>query len=252
MVNAANLAKDWAHLEGLASRFDVRLKDESDEIGLIALQGPRAQEILAPLSSEPLDPIGFYEFAAGTVAGVPGVISRTGYTGEDGFELALSGEQAEAAWNALAAAGVRPCGLGARDTLRLEAGMNLYGQDMDETVTPLESGLAWTVAMKDDRPFIGREVLEAQRAAGVSRRLTGLVLEERGVLRHGQVVVTDAGEGSVTSGSWSPTLERAIALARVPAVCGDEVAVDIRGKRLAARFVRPPFARNGAVCDGIL
>ncbi len=112
--------------------------------------------------------------------------------------------------------------------------------------------LAWTVALKDERPFIGREALEAQQAAGVPRRLTGLVLEDRGVLRHGQVVVTDAGEGSVTSGSWSPTLERAIALARVPVGCGDEVAVEIRGKRLAARVVRPPFARNGAVCDGIL
>ncbi len=251
VVNAATREKDLAWIRAQAEPFGIAVS-ERDALAMIAVQGPEARARAAALLDD--------EHAAAALALAPfsalqageWFVARTGYTGEDGFELALPGEQAEAAWDALAAAGVRPCGLGARDTLRLEAGMNLYGQDMDETVTPLESGLAWTVAMKDDRPFIGRDVLEAQRAAGVSRRLTGLVLEERGVLRHGQVVVTDAGEGTVTSGSWSPTLERAIALARVPADCGDEVAVDIRGKRLAARFVRPPFARNGAVCDGIL
>jgi aminomethyltransferase len=130
--------------------------------------------------------------------------------------------------------------------------MNLYGQDMDESVTPLVSGLAWTVVLEGDRDFIGRGALERQKAGGVPQKLTGLILEDRGVLRHGQVVRTDAGDGEVTSGSWSPTLERAIALVRVPAGCGEQVSVEIRGKSLAARFVRPPFARNGAPSDGVL
>jgi aminomethyltransferase len=251
VVNAATREKDLTWIRGQAGPFGVTVT-ERDALAMIAVQGPQARERAAALlDNEHAEAALALEPFSALQAG-EWFVARTGYTGEDGFELALPGDQAERAWNALVEMGVRPCGLGARDTLRLEAGMNLYGQDMDETVTPLESGLAWTVAMTDDRAFIGREVLEAQRAAGVPRRLTGLVLEDRGVLRHGQTVATDAGEGTVTSGSWSPTLERAIALARVPAGCGDEVAVDIRGKLLTARFVRPPFARNGAVCEGIL
>jgi aminomethyltransferase len=219
---------------------------------MIAVQGPRARDLVLDLlepgdaaKAEALTP-----FSAARLGSL--FIARTGYTGEDGFEIAMPGEEAAACWKLLADAGVHPCGLGARDTLRLEAGMNLYGQDMDESVTPLECGLAWTVALQDDREFIGSAALDRQLEDGISRMQVGLVLEDRGVLRHGQRIVAAEGEGVVTSGSFSPTLERAIALARVPVGTVDRVQVDIRGKLLAARVVRPPFARRGAVCKGIL
>jgi aminomethyltransferase len=148
---------------------------------------------------------------------------------------------------------VQACGLGARDTLRLEAGMNLYGQDMDEQVSPLESGLAWTVAMQsDDREFIGRSALAAQRERGVARKLVGLVLEDKGVLRHGQTVLTPAGDGEITSGSFSPTLGKSIAFARIPSDVSGEAAVDIRGRQARVRIVKPPFVRDGAPREGIL
>jgi len=175
-------------------------------------------------------------------------VARTGYTGEDGFEIMLPYEEISAAWLALVAAGVAPCGLGARDTLRLEAGMNLYGNDMDESKHPLESGLAWTVAFEPaSRDFIGREALERVRAAGgATQKLVGLVLEDRGVLRsHQKVLIEGVGEGEITSGTFSPTLECSIALARVPRATGASVQVDIRGKLLPARVVKPPFVRNG-------
>jgi aminomethyltransferase len=177
----------------------------------------------------------------------PYFVSRTGYTGEDGWEIALPSDGAAELWQRLKAAGVAQCGLGARDTLRLEAGMNLYGNDMDESVSPLESGLTWTVAFDPiDRDFIGRGALEAQRARGVSRKLVGLALEERGVLRgHQKVIVPEVGEGEITSGTFSPTLERSIGLARVPSATKDRVQVDIRGKLLPARVVKYPFVRNG-------
>ena len=170
----------------------------------------------------------------------------------NGHELTLPADQADGLWRKLVEAGVKPCGLGARDTLRLEAGMNLYGQDMDETVTPLESGLSWTVAMKDDRAFIGRRALEEQKASGVTRKLTGIVLLGRGVVRPGNKVHTDAGDGVLTSGSFSPTLQRAIGFARVPADAETNCQVDVRGKLLDAKMVRPPFARAGNVCSGII
>jgi aminomethyltransferase len=171
-------------------------------------------------------------------------VARTGYTGEDGFEILLPAALAPGLWRALAAAGVRPCGLGARDTLRLEAGLNLYGQDMDDATTPLESGLAWTVDLKPGRDFVGRAALEA---ATSTRALTGLVLLDPGVLRSHQAVRTPHGEGVTTSGSFAPTLGRSIALARVPAAVrpGDAVAVEVRGKSLRAIAVPPPFARAG-------
>ena len=187
----------------------------------------------------------------GTFFGAPcdeWFVARTGYTGEDGYEVMLPAEEAPAFWQALQAAGVAPCGLGARDTLRLEAGMNLYGNDMDENVTPLESGLAWTVALEGDREFIGKATLAAQRKAGPARKLVGLLLMERGVLRsHQRVDAGSAGVGEVTSGTFSPTLERSIAFARVPAATADSVTVDIRGKLLPARIVKPPFVRNGKI-----
>lgn len=174
-------------------------------------------------------------------------IGRTGYTGEDGFEVLLPGQAAVTLWRALLAQGVKPIGLGARDTLRLEAGMNLYGTDMDETISPLECGLEWTVAWEPkERGFIGRSALEKQKLQGVARKLVGLVLEDKGVLRnHQKVVVEGAGGGEITSGSFSPTLGQAIALARVPAATGTRVAVDIRGTLHPARVVKPPFVRNG-------
>lgn len=251
VVNAAtrNRDLDWIRRHAEAARVKVT---ERDDLALIAVQGPTARERAAVLFDEEGAAIA-EELAPFNAAEIGDrFVARTGYTGEDGYEIALPAAAAEQAWNRLVAAGVRPCGLGARDTLRLEAGMNLYGQDMDETVTPLESGLAWTVALDGDRDFIGREALEAQRARGVERQLTGLVLEDRGVLRHGQPVHTDRGDGEVTSGSWSPTLERAIALARLPVGCDEAVSVEIRQRQLAARVVRPPFARHGKVREGIL
>jgi aminomethyltransferase len=174
-------------------------------------------------------------------------VARTGYTGEDGWEIILPAARAADFWRGLEQAGAAPCGLGARDTLRLEAGMNLYGQDMDEDSSPLESGLGWTVAWEPaDRDFIGRRALEAQRDSGPLRKLVGLLLQDKGVLRsHQRVVVEGIGEGEITSGGFSPTLGRSIAFARVPAGSGERVQVDVRGRLLAARVVRPPFVRLG-------
>jgi aminomethyltransferase len=171
-------------------------------------------------------------------------VARTGYTGEDGFEVMLPKEKVDAFWFALNQAGVKPIGLGARDTLRLEAGMNLYGQDMDESITPLEAGMAWTVDLKSERDFIGKTALLANPP---TRKLVGLVLLDRGVLRGHQKVHTAHGEGEISSGSFSPTLEKSIALARVPngVQIGDTVQVAIRDKMLAAQVVKYPFARNG-------
>jgi aminomethyltransferase len=171
-------------------------------------------------------------------------VARTGYTGEDGYELILPHAELKTLWTQLLDAGVKPCGLGARDTLRLEAGMNLYGQDMDETVSPLDAGLAWTVAMKDAREFVGKGALTAN---GQKQQFLGLILLDKGVLRGHQQVITKQGNGEITSGSFSPTLQQSIALARLPlgVAIGDEVEVDIRGKLLKAKVTKPVFARNG-------
>jgi aminomethyltransferase len=250
VVNATTRDKGLAWLERQGAEFSISVT-EHHELAIIAVQGPRARDAVHSLLP---DEVVSQLQDVGPFMALPQhdlFIARTGYTGEDGYEIMLPGVDAEAEWRALQKAGVTPCGLGARDTLRLEAGMNLYGQDMDEDVTPLESGLAWTVAMKDDRDFIGRAALERQKEQGVRRKLVGLVLEGRGVLRPGQKVLTPAGEGVTTSGSFSPTLERAIALARVPADAA-ECEVDIRGRKLPARIVSPPFVRNGGAREGIL
>jgi aminomethyltransferase len=251
VVNASTRDKDMEWLQHQAVGFKLSIEERPD-LAMIAVQGPRARAAVLGLlehgdaaAAEALTP-----FSATKLGSL--FVARTGYTGEDGFEIALPADEAASLWKLLLGAGVKPCGLGARDTLRLEAGMNLYGQDMDDTVTPLECGLAWTVALADEREFVGREALEQQREDGVPRRQVGLVLEDRGVLRHGQKVITEQGEGEVTSGSFSPTLVRAIALALVPAGAGTTVQVDVRGKLLAARVVKPPFARRGAVCEGVL
>jgi aminomethyltransferase len=245
VVNAATRAKDLDWMQRQAAGAAVSVT-ERPELAMIAVQGPAARERAAALLPE-ADREAALALAPFTAMPCGDLfVARTGYTGEDGWEIILPAAQALATWQALLAAGVRPCGLGARDTLRLEAGMNLYGQDMDETTTPLESALGWTVAWEPaERDFIGRAALQAQRDAGPPRKLVGLLLEDRGVLRAHQRVVTPAGDGEVTSGSFAPTLGRSVGFARIPAGAGEQVEVDIRGRLLAARVVRPPFVRNG-------
>jgi aminomethyltransferase len=249
VVNAATTDKDLAWIEQHAGTFGVEVTPRRD-LAMIAVQGPQARQRVLDTLPDAAGAVDLAPFFAGQFGDV--FIARTGYTGEDGFEISLPGEAAPGIWDRLLDAGVRPCGLGARDTLRLEAGMNLYGQDMDDSTTPLESGLGWTVAMKDDRRFIGREALERQKADGVAWKFTGFVLEGRGVLRAGQRLATQAGAGVLTSGSFSPTLQRAIGMGRIPAAASGDCRVDIRGKLLDVRVVRPPFVRNGQVCEGIL
>jgi aminomethyltransferase len=246
VVNAATRDKDLAWLEEQGTVFAVNVAERS-ELAMIAIQGPAARDrVLGVLDAKAAETAAQLKPFFGAFAG-EWFIARTGYTGEDGFEVILPGEAAAGFWRKLRAAGVRPAGLGARDTLRLEAGMNLYGADMDETVTPLESALAWTVAWEPpERDFIGRASLEKQRREGVPRQMVGLLLEGKGVLRgHQKVITENHGEGEITSGSFSPTLRRSIALARVPQDIGVSCQVEIRDRLLPARVVKPPFVRNG-------
>ena len=245
VVNAGTREKDSAWIQRHAATFGVEVNPRTD-LAMIAVQGPNAQSKVAPLLGEcGKRALALKPFCATQCGNY--FVAWTGYTGEAGFELMLPAETVPLAWAELKAAGVAPCGLGARDTLRLEAGMNLYGNDMDENVTPLESALAWTVAFDpSQRRFCGRESLEMQQRNGVTRKLVGLVLEDRGVLRsHQPVIVEGLGRGEVTSGTFSPTLQRSIGLARVPAATGEQVNVEIRGRLLAARVVKPVFVRNG-------
>lgn len=255
VVNASTREKDLAWIRQHAAAFDVEVI-ERDDFAIIAVQGPQARALTAGLVDETdraaLDKLA--RFTAMDVRSVDGVelfIARTGYTGEDGYEVLLPQSAVIAFWNALQAAGVKPVGLGARDTLRLEAGMNLYGQDMDEAVTPFEAALGWTVSLDEGRDFIGRPVLEAQKADGDARQMIGLVMDEKGVLRHGQKVLTANGEGEILSGTFSPTLGKAIAFARVPAGEPGAVRVDIRGKEVPVRQVKFPFVRDGQPQAGI-
>jgi len=249
--NAGTHDKDMDWMSSAAGEFGGVTMTERPELAMIAVQGPNAKEkVYAVLGENLRETAGklkpFHSVSIGEL-----MIATTGYTGEEGFELILPAKAAGFTWQMLLDEGVAPCGLGARDTLRLEAGMNLYGSDMDETTTPLESGLSWTVAMEPaDRKFVGREALEKQQAAGVPRQLVGLLLEDKGVLRNHMKVYTPQGEGEITSGSFSPTLNQSIALARVPAgvALGARVEVDVRGKRLNARVVKYPFVRNGKSC----
>ncbi|HEV7985499.1 MAG TPA: glycine cleavage system aminomethyltransferase GcvT [Steroidobacteraceae bacterium] len=246
VVNAGTRARDLAWIGEHAAALGVKLHERRD-LAMLAIQGPQARERSAALlTAEAAWAVLELQPFFGTQIG-QWFVARTGYTGEDGFEIMLPTAEAVSVWQRLNAAGVHSCGLGARDTLRLEAGMNLYGNDMDEQTNPLESGLAWTVAFDPaERDFVGRAALEAVRARGPERKLVGLVLDERAVLRsHQRVLVPDALEGEVTSGTFSPTLERSIGLARVPVATGVSVQVEVRGRPLPARVVRVPFVRHG-------
>lgn len=254
VVNAATREADLAWMAQSSGGFAVDVTERA-ELAMIAVQGPQARAIAAPLlpgsTGEAALQLG--SFAALQISdasdGASGFfVARTGYTGEDGWEIIGSAEAITALWDALLAAGVQPCGLGARDTLRLEAGLNLYGQDMTAATTPLESNLAWTVAWEPaERDFIGRAALEQQRQEGATHKLVGLVLEGRGIMRAGQIVQTPAGAGEITSGGFSPTMEQSIAFARVPADSGAGCEVEIRNRNIPARIVRPPFVRNGRI-----
>jgi aminomethyltransferase len=249
VVNAGTTDKDLAWLTKQQAGFNLKITPRRD-LAMIAVQGPNARAKTLPLLSAGLRAPGAELKPFSAVAEGDWFLARTGYTGEDGFEIMLPAAEADGFWQALAGAGVAPCGLGARDTLRLEAGMNLYGSDMDEEISPLESGLTWTVAWEpEDRRFIGRDLLEAQRNDSARRRFVGLLLTGRGVLRdHLKIFSGDEEIGEITSGGFSPTLERSIALARVKADIGEGCEVEIRGKRVPAQVVKPPFVRNGKAC----
>jgi aminomethyltransferase len=254
VVNASNRDKDRDWISQHADRFGVTLTDQSDETGLIALQGPAAQEILARITEVDLDGIGYYHFAEGDVAGVPAVVSRTGYTGEDGFELYVPAHSTAEVWRRLlgvgSASGLIPAGLGARDSLRLEMGYALYGNDMDERRTPLEAGLAWITKL-DKGDFIGRDALLRQKEDGVASRLAGFICSERGFPRHGYEVRMDGQPvGEVTSGLVSPMLQRGVGMCYVPATAakaGTHIDIMVRDKAIPAEIVRPPFYREGSV-----
>ena len=246
IVNAATRDQDLAWMQAQSRGYDVQLQ-ERPELALLAIHGPQARHKVAELVSQArgqlIQQLKPFE---GQSCG-DWFIARTGYTGEDGLEIVLPADQAPAFFNDLVGAGISPIGLGARDTLRLEAGMNLYGQDIHLSVSPLCANMAWTIAWEPaSRKFVGREALEAEMAGGVQLKLVGLVLEERGVLRAHQVVrIANVGEGEITSGSFSPTLSKSIALARVPMATADRAEVEIRGKWYPVRVVKPTFVRLG-------
>lgn len=249
VVNAANIVKDREHLAGLSGRYDVEMLDESDDIALLALQGPQAEAILAGLTATDLASIGYYAFREGSVAGVTGTISRTGYTGEDGFELYLPADGAAGVWKAIEEAGALPAGLGARDSLRLEMGYALYGNDIDDGTTPLEAGLGWLVK-PDKGEFVGGAALRAQKEAGIERRLRGIRLTDRGFPRPGYEVRWEGrSAGRVRSGTLSPTLGYGIATAYLPSPAGPgaHVEVVIRDQAVRGEVVRPPFYTGGSL-----
>lgn len=252
VVNAANSANDFDWMSRHAETADgVEVEDASRQWALLALQGPKAVEILTPLTPADLSAVRYYGFVQGEVDGVPGILSRTGYTGEDGFELYLPPAEAPRIWNLLLDAGrehgLLPAGLGARDTLRLEAGMALYGHELDETTTPWEAGLGWVVKL-DKGDFLGRDALVRQKERGPERELAGFEVTGKGIARQDHVVLID-GEpaGKVTSGTFSPTFEKALGMAYLPAGAaepGTEITIDVRGRQVPARVVELPFYRR--------
>ena len=254
VVNASNLAKDLAWIRSHAGGLDVEVEDRSEEMALIALQGPAAREILRPLASIDVDDVRYYHFKEGKVNGAPAIIAGTGYTGEDGFELCVANEDAVGLWRALLAggrgAGLIPAGLGSRDSLRLEVGYALYGNDLDDQHTPLESGLGWITKL-DKGDFIGRDALVRQKEAGVPRRLVGMQITGKAFPRHGYPVLSGGTPvGVVTSGTVSPSLGWGVAMGYVPpelAKPDTALQIDVRGKPADAVVKRPPFYTKGSI-----
>jgi len=251
VVNASNTARAWEHIVSHKAGINVRLKDISAEVGLLAVQGPRAEETLKPLTDAPLSQIGYYHFMPGKVAGAQCFISRTGYTGEDGFELYCRDRDTVALWDALTERGAHPIGLGARDSLRLEMGYALYGNEIDDTITPLEANLGWIVKLDKGAPFLGLEALRVQKQRGVTRRLVGFKLEGRGFPRRGYPVHHEGREVDVVrSGTLSPSLGYGIGTTYLPvsvAKPGTKFEVECRGERLAVEVVKLPFWTKGSV-----
>jgi len=247
VVNASNTGKDYDWIAGLAKGKDAEVRNVSADYAQLALQGPESESLLQPMTDVDLAPMKYYRFATGSVDGVPAIVSRTGYTGEDGFEIYVAPEHGPTIFRKLIAQGVTPCGLGARDTLRLEAKMALYGNDIDDSTTPLEADLGWIVKI-DKGDFLGRDVLQREKSAGPSRKLVGFEMVDRGIGRHGYPIVAGSEEiGVVTSGTHSPTLKKAIGLAYLPtdkSTAGTEFSILIRGKETRARVVPTPFYKR--------
>lgn len=252
VVNAATRDKDISWIKSVANKYDVSITERTD-LAMIAVQGPKAREIASKLLPSELQSAALELKPFFATESNDYFVARTGYTGEDGFEIMLPNDDAAPFWRKLGEAGVKPSGLGARDTLRLEAGMNLYGTDMDESITPLECGLNWTVAWEPkERNFIGRQALEAKKET-LDVQFSGLLLLEKGIIRNHQKVIVEnsdgsTSEGEVTSGTFSPTLGQSIAMARIPKTDAEQCWVEIRGKKLSAKIVKPVFARNGKSC----
>jgi aminomethyltransferase len=250
VVNASNRAKDFEHIARFLDRFDCTLEDISSDVALLALQGPDAVKILQPLTGTDLASIPYYHFAEGSVAGVKGIISRTGYTGEDGFELYIASADARRLWDELLAAGnVTPAGLGSRDSLRLEMGMALYGNDIDDTTSPLEANMGWVVKLKKG-DLVGRDAVARLKEQGIERKLVGFTIGERAFPRHGYPVYYQGENvGTVLSGTVSPSLGIPIGTCYLPreaAVEGTEFEIEIRGRRLPATVVKTPFYKEGS------
>jgi aminomethyltransferase len=251
VVNAANLVKDWEHVTASKGAMEADVVDTSDEIALLAVQGPKTQALLQPLTDLDLDRIGYYRFAEGTVAGTDCVVARTGYTGEDGFELYFGTANSAPMWDAVTGAGAVPCGLGARDTLRLEMGYALYGNDIDDTVNPYEARLGWIVKLKKQAAFVGQGALEAIKAEGPARHLVGFRCVERAIPRQGYEVFLEGRHvDTVRSGGFSPSLQVGIGTTFLPAgttAPGTEIELGVRGKRVRAEVVKTPFYAGGSV-----
>ena len=254
VVNASNTARAWEHIVAQKGGANVRLKDISADVGLLSIQGPTAESLLQPLTRTGLSAIAYYHFVSGRVADAECFISRTGYTGEDGFELYCRERDTPQIWESLIAAGAKPIGLGARDSLRLEMGYALYGNDIDDTITPLEAGLGWIVKLDKGAPFMGDKALRDQKARGVTRKLVGFRLEGRGIPRHGYPVHHEGREVDlVRSGTMSPSLGQPIGTAYLPAAAakpGTRFEVEIRGERVGAEVVKRPFWTKGSARKG--